>query len=286
MKVASFLQGYRYHRINRGPLQGAILDWSGTVVDNWVIGPAYAFVEAFNLFNVKITMAEARGTYMGLRKDLHIRALTQVPEIAERWKHAHGRRPNDEDVKAIFDKFVPAQLKCLPNFTGLIPGAAEAVKTLKVNYGLKIGVTTGFQKVFSDVCLKDAVKQGLLVDSCVAGDEVRFPRPYPMMLFKNMELLDLQDVRSIVKVDDTIHGVEEGLNAGCWAVGLSHSSNYMNINSYEERKQMSDTEFNKRGQLSREKLLQSGAHYVINDITYLPQVVQDINTRLARGETP
>jgi phosphonoacetaldehyde hydrolase len=279
------LQGYRYRRAYRGPLKGAILDWSGTCADNWVIAPAAAFVEAFREFKVIISMEEARGP-MGLRKDLHIKALTQVPEIATRWKAVHGREPNDSDVKAMFEKFVPAQLRCLPKYTGLIPGTAEAVNILKAEYGLKIGNTTGFQRVMVDVLLADAKKQGYVPDCSVAGDEVRYPRPYPMMVFRNMDLLDLQDVKSVVKVDDTVSGVEEGLNAGCWAVGLSHTSNYMNINTYEERAKMSNEEFESRGKKSREKLLKSGAHYVIDDITFLPQVVDDINQRLARGENP
>ena len=32
---------------------------------------------------------------------------------------------------------------------------------------------------------------------------------------------------SILKVDDTISGIEEGLEAGCWTVGVSKYSNYM-----------------------------------------------------------
>jgi len=49
---------------------------------------------------------------------------------------------------------------------------------------------------------------------------------------------------------------------------------------------MSPEEFEARGKKSRDKLLKSGAHYVIDDITFLPKVVEDINQRLARGESP
>ena len=61
-------------------------------------------------------MTEARGP-MGLRKDLHIKALTEVPEIRERWKAVHGKEPDQGDVDRMFEDFVPIQLACLRQYT-------------------------------------------------------------------------------------------------------------------------------------------------------------------------
>ena len=71
-----------------GKVQLAVLDWSGTTADAFVIAPAYAFVEVFEKYKasctefqvaqfnavaqVPISMEEAR-LPMGLRKDLHIK---------------------------------------------------------------------------------------------------------------------------------------------------------------------------------------------------------------------
>jgi phosphonoacetaldehyde hydrolase len=162
-----------------GPLQGAILDWSGTCADIFVIAPAYAFVEVFRKFGVEISMQEAR-VPMGLRKDLHIQALTKMDSVREKRRKAHGKYPDQADVDAMFKDFIPMQVKCLPNYTKLIPGAAETVKTLREKYGLKIGNTTGFQRIMVDILLKDAAKQGYVPDVAVAGDEVAFPRPFPV----------------------------------------------------------------------------------------------------------
>jgi phosphonoacetaldehyde hydrolase len=276
---------FTYSRTYRGPLQCAILDWSGTVADNWVIAPAYAFVKVFEKHGVKITMNQARGP-MGLRKDLHIAALCQQADVRAEWTRVKGKTPTQQDVDAMFKDFVPLQLDCLRQFTGLIPGAKDVVNQLRNKHQLKIGSTTGFQRVMVDVLLKDAEKQGLKLDTTVAGDEVSMPRPYPYMVFKNMEKLGILNSHAVVKVDDTTSGVGEGLNAGCWAVGLSHTSNYMNINSYEERKQMSKEEYAERGAKCRELLLKTGCHFVIDDITGLPAVVEEINSRLARGHRP
>jgi len=223
---------------------------------------------------------------MGLRKDLHIKALTEIPAIRQRWKQVHGKEPTQKDVDAMFKEFIPLQLQCLRKYTGLIPGAVDTVRTLKSKFGLKLGSSTGFQRVMVDILNEDAKKQGLELDTTVAGDEASQPRPYPYMVFKNMEKLGVLNVESVVKVDDTTSGVEEGLNAGTWSVGLSHTSNYMNINTYEEAEKMSKEEFEERGAKSRAKLLATGCHYVVRDITGLPEVVEDINKRLACGERP
>jgi len=58
-------------------------------------------------------MEEAR-VPMGLRKDLHIKAITEMPTVRERWAKKHGKYPDQGDVDAMFRDFVPMQLKCLP----------------------------------------------------------------------------------------------------------------------------------------------------------------------------
>ena len=104
----------------RGKVQAIILDWSGTTADAYVVAPAVVFVEVFKRQNVEISMAEARGP-MGLRKDLHIKALTEVDEIKERWKNVHGKYPDQGDVDRMFADFVPLQLDCLRKYTTLLP---------------------------------------------------------------------------------------------------------------------------------------------------------------------
>ena len=72
-----------FTRSYRGRVQAVILDWSGTTADAYVIAPAVVFVEVFKNQGVEISMLEARGP-MGLRKDLHIKMLTEDPVIRAR----------------------------------------------------------------------------------------------------------------------------------------------------------------------------------------------------------
>lgn len=277
---------FRYIKRYTGKLQAAILDWSGTTADKYVIAPAQAFAEVFKKQGVPITVGEARGP-MGLRKDLHIKALTEEPEIRARWHKIKGQYPTQADVDAMYKDFVPMQLECLPRYGELIPGCAEALKTLKEEFGMKIGSTTGFIKSMSDILVAEAKKQGYEPDACVAGDEViHGARPRPFMLYRNLDLLDVHPVQAVVKVDDTVSGIGEAQSAGCWGVGVARYSNYMDIDSLEHEATLSPDDIQQRLEKTKDILWKSGAHYVVDSIADLPQVCQDINQRLARGETP
>jgi len=276
---------YTFSRTYRGKIKAAILDWSGTLADAYVIAPAVVFVEVFKNQGVEISMEEARGP-MGLRKDIHIQKLTQDPVIAARWEKIKGTPPTQADVDAMFKDFVPAQLECLPKYTALLPGVKKVCNDMQAD-GIKIGVSTGFTRVMVDVLLKDVIAQGITPDATVAGDEVlNGARPDPHMVFKNLDLLNIADVKSVVKCDDTVSGIGEAMNAGCWGVGLVRYSNYMNINTLDEEATLSEADIQRRMAHTRKILEQAGAHYVIDSLVELPAVIEDINARLARGEKP
>ncbi len=269
----------------RGKVQAVILDWSGTTADAYVVAPAVVFVKVFKRQNVEISMAEARGP-MGLRKDLHIKALTEVDEIKERWKNVHGKYPDQSDVDRMFADFVPLQLDCLRKYTTLLPGVAEVTQRLQ-KQGIKIGSTTGFIRPMVDILEEDAAKQGYKPDASVAGDEViNGARPSPHMVYKNLDMLNITPIHSVIKVDDTVSGVGEAVNAGCWGVGVTRYSNYMDVDSPEDGEKLSDDEIAKRHAKTKDMLEKAGAHYVIDSIADIEPVIEDVNQRLARGERP
>ena len=274
-----------YQRTYRGKVKALVLDWSGTVADAYVLAPAVVFFEVFKKHGVEISMFEARGP-MGLRKDLHIKALTEVPEISHRWKEIKGKDPDQGDVDAMFEDFVPMQLDCLRQYTDLLPGVAEVVQRLQ-KQGIKIGSTTGFVRSMVDILEEDAKKQGYVPDASVAGDEVEHgARPKPFMVYKNLDMMDVHPIQSVIKVDDTVSGIGEALEAGCWGVGVSLYSNYMDVDSLADAESLSDEEMARRLDHTNEILQKAGAHYVIDSLADIEPVIEDVNRRLARGERP
>ncbi|MFI8384065.1 phosphonoacetaldehyde hydrolase [Pseudomonas sp. NPDC079086] len=264
-------------------LQAAILDWAGTVVDFGSFAPTQIFVEAFAEFAVPVTLAEARGP-MGMGKWDHIRTLCNVPEIAERYRAAFGRLPSDDDVTAIYERFMPLQIAKIAEHSALIPGALETITGLR-NQGLKIGSCSGYPAVVMEKVVQLAERNGYVADHVVATDEVPNGRPHPAQALANVIALGISDVAACVKVDDTTPGILEGRSAGMWTVALTCSGNALGL-TYAQFKDLPAE------QLARERVriaqLFEGSrpHYLIDTINELPAVIDDINARLKRGETP
>ena len=66
---------------------------------------------------------------------------------------------------------------------------------------MKIGCTTGFTRDMVNILLREAEKQGYVPDAAIAGDDVENGvRPKPFMLYKNLEIMDVSPIASVVKV--------------------------------------------------------------------------------------
>jgi phosphonoacetaldehyde hydrolase len=105
------------------------------------------------------------------------------------------------------------------------------------------------------------------------------------MCLQNVINLQVSPVAACVKVDDTIPGIEEGLNAGMWTVGFAMSGNEIGL-PLAELRALPAAERESRRQRAYTRLLQSGAHYVVDSIADLVPCLDAIEERLARGERP
>jgi phosphonoacetaldehyde hydrolase len=264
-------------------LQAVVLDWAGTVVDFGSFAPTQIFVEAFGEFGVAVSLEEARGP-MGMGKWDHIRTLCNLPQIAERYRAVFDRLPTDEDVTALYERFMPLQIEKIALHSAVIPGALEAINTLR-GQGLKIGSCSGYPAVVMAKVVELARQNGYIADHVVATDEVPNGRPHPAQALANVIALGVSDVAACVKVDDTWPGILEGRSAGMWTVALTCSGNALGL-TYEQYKALPAAEL----ALERARITQmfegSRPHYLIDTIVELPAVIDDINARLARGETP
>ena len=289
--MGSKLRNPYFNNIYNGKVQTIILDNSGTCVDPFVIAPAIVFKEVFHKFHIDITMNEAR-VPMGIRKDLHIAQILEMPRVQEEFKKVYNRQSTQEDILNIYNAFIPMQLEVLPEYCNLLPKVTSTMDLLRKN-DIQFGTTTGFNREMVDCIIKNTKDKGLDFNTTTACDDFSDDekklgsRPKPFLLWKNLFKLDTYPIQSVVKVDDTITGIHEGLNAGCWTVGISAYSNYMNVDSLEQWKNMSVKEKNEKKNNSRSKLQnESNAHYVIDEFEELIPVIEDINIRIKQGEKP
>ena len=268
---------------NPSKLQAAILDWAGTVVDFGSFAPTQIFVEAFAEFDVNVSIEEARGP-MGMGKWDHIRTLCDQPEISERYKKVFGRTPSDDDVTAIYQRFMPLQIEKIAEHSALIPGALETIAQLR-GQELKIGSCSGYPAQVMAKVVELAATRGYTADHVVATDQVPNGRPWPAQALANVIALGIDDVGACVKVDDTVPGILEGRRAGMWTVALVCSGNALGL-TYEQYRALDTTTLaSERARIHR--LFEgSRPHYLIDTLSDLPEVITDINKRLANGEMP
>lgn len=275
---------YRHTRRYQGPLQAVIFDWAGTLVDHGSFAPTQVLIDAFAGFGIEITLAEAR-VPMGLAKWDHIQALGRQPGVAARWQARFGRAMGRDDVDALYAAFMPLQVERVAQYSTLIPGALEVVSALRAR-GLKLGSCSGYPRVVMDRLLPHAAAQGLTLDHAVATDDLKAGgRPGPWMALANVIELGVGELAACVKVDDTVPGIEEGLAAGMWTVGLSLSGNEAGL-TLAEREAATPESLQAHRVRAAAKLAQAGAHHVIDSIAELPGVLAQIEAQLARGERP
>ncbi|QHT58550.1 phosphonoacetaldehyde hydrolase [Paenibacillus lycopersici] len=264
-----------------GKIQAVILDWAGTVIDYGCFAPLNVFIAVFRQRGIEIATDEARKP-MGLLKRDHIAALCAMPRIAAAWQARFGDEPAEADIDELYRDFESLQLQVLPHYTDLIPGALETVGRLRA-LGLKIGSTTGYTRGMMDIVAPEAGKKGYTPDSLVTPNEAPAGRPHPWMCYRNAMNLGVYPLEAYVKAGDTISDIQEGLNAGMWSVGVVKGGSELGL-SEAEVNALSPEELEERMNIVKSRFLSAGAHYVIDSIAGLPDVIERINARMANQE--
>jgi len=260
-----------------------ILDWAGTTIDYGCFAPVEAFQRAFERLHVPITIAQARAP-MGLAKKDHIRTITRMPEVTRAWQAFYRRTPTEADVDDLYVQAELALRETIMANAQLIPGAAETVAALRAQ-GIKIGSTTGYTTELMAQLLPVARTQGYEPDSLVCPDRMPAGRPYPWMAFQNLMNMGVYPPETVVKIGDTVPDILEGLNAGMWTIGIVKTGHEVGMHA-DEIAPADPVEYETLTRRAAQKLEAAGAHFIVDEIADVGNVIQEINTQLARGETP
>ena len=264
-------------------LQAAVFDWAGTVIDHGSLAPMGVFVKTFAQFGVAITIPEARGP-MGMAKRDHIKTLMSQPRIAAAWAAAQGAAPNEAAIDRVYDIFVPMNEEAVADFATMIEGAVPAINRLRAR-GMKIGSTTGYTRSIMARVLPLAAAQGYVPDNLVCAGDLPMGRPSALMMYRTFCDLAVWPAHAVVKVDDTPVGIAEGLNAGCWTVGIALTGNAFGLTPADTAA-LSPPAFAQMRAAAYAEMTRSGAHYVIDAVADIDPVIADIEGRLARGDRP
>jgi phosphonoacetaldehyde hydrolase len=158
------------------------------------------------------------------------------------------------------------------------------VETLRAR-GVRLGSSTGYTRTLMDVVEPLAAAQGYAAEVVITADDVPLGRPAPWANLRACEHLGVTDFSRVVVVDDTTVGVEAGRAAGMWTVGVTRTGNEVGL-SAADWEALPNPQQTCLLNAARNRLLRAGAHFVLESAAELSELIEVIESRLARGDRP
>ena len=266
-----------------------IFDLGGTIVDKYSMTPILSMKQLFK--NNKLVVLEKYITkYMGIEKKQHLEIIMDNEQIRDQWYRNNGFEFNKKDLDDMFKEYKRIQKEIMITHMKIIPQTWKCVEELK-NMNILTGVTTGFDKDMTELIRLKLDNRGIFLDNYEYSDYEKYiMRPNVGMIASTMDKLDIEDPKSVLKVDDTEIGIKEGNEAGCWTVGVYRWSSYMNVLSYEASVRIdnivmdSKNDYNKnyselmiKKEISKNRMEQVGANFVLPTVGYIPGLIKDLN---------
>ena len=149
--------------------------------------------------------------------------------------------------------------------------------------GIAIGSTTGYNDKMMEIVVPIAKEKGYAPDAWFSPDSTNQKgRPYPYMIYRNMEVLGIQDVRKVMKVGDTVSDIKEGRNAGAFTVGVLVGSSEMGL-TQEEFEALDFQTQQKKCRETAQKFLNVGADKVVYTLEELAEYLGAKEKKKQRG---
>jgi len=284
------IMSLRFKRFHGEPA-AIFVEMEGCLLDHGCMVTVNAIVALFAEKGVTITDVEAASKQEGLVGTDITSKKSQLRHVLMnvckgKWEAATGSAPTEWDLEALFKEFPRLVLDNLKT-TKPVAGAVDAVRALQAK-GLKVAIASNFSGEAKDAWARTAHFHGIEPDASMACAEVPNPGrteafscvlPEPWRCMALAGTLGIFPMCGGIRVSSTQFGCEEGLNAGMWTVALKATGLVSAFNHPGE------TEAQRQKRVA-EGFYAVGCHYVVDGIWELPKVVEDIEARMCRGESP
>jgi phosphonatase-like hydrolase len=184
-------------------LRLVIFDMAGTTVDDEIDGTPLvlkSYDDAFREHGIAVPM-DVLNEHRGIDKRTVIEKF------------------GGEKASEIYSFFTGVLLENISNVRE-ISGAHETFSFLK-KYEISVALNTGFPKEVAKRIIDHlSWQESGLIDSWICSEMVGKSRPNPAMIQSLMLRSRIDCPLSVIKVDDTASGIEEGLNAGVITLGV------------------------------------------------------------------
>lgn len=240
-----------------------IFDVYGTIINQkpgLKPAPNQAFINTFKHFDIPITenIEHLIDKYMGHSKIEHLSLILNdisMTEIRNFLCYKYGYKYGYNYIKELYRELEKQQyeLLCIPEYVQLVPNFNETMNILQSKGVQYICLTTGFTKMMMLPILNHLYKQKFKPSYYIASDMVRKARPHPDGINAICKFTGY-NANDCVKIGDTEIDIYEGISANCLTIGIDNNSQNKN------------------------KLINAGANYVINDISELINLVMPYET--------
>ncbi len=256
-------------------IEMVVFDWAGTMVDYGSCAPVDVFDRTFKKKGIELTKEEINKP-MGMEKKCHIRTILNFERVKMLFNELYNRDFTEKDVEELYDIFEKDLYEVVLEYTVAIYSVVETLNTLK-EMGIKVGSTTGYTSAMMEKVTQKAKTIGIAPDVVITPDVANnASRPSPFMIFECMKKLSVESVANIIKVGDTKMDILEGKNAGVITVGLLEGSNMLGL-SKDEYSKLTKSEQDELKLIAKQKYLDAGANFVINNMSELLDVIKAIN---------
>ena len=187
-----------------------ILDMAGTTIEDRGQVPS-AFASTLSANGVMLS-ADEIARVRGASKRQAIRNLLRLREDAQAFE-AEADRIYAEFRRNLASTYTTEGVRS-------VPGADRVIQDLRAR-GIKVALTTGFDRDIATLLLSSLGWTRHTVDVVVCGDDVDNGRPAPDMILLAMKLTGVIDAGQVANAGDTILDLESAARAGVrWNVGV------------------------------------------------------------------
>ena len=253
-----------------------IFNLGGTIVDRYALTPLLSLKKVFDNKQIYLSNQTILKD-MGIYKKDHIRSILNEPIILNQWIHQFKSNPTDTDVTNLNAEYNIIQSEYSKSITDILPETKPCIQFLNEN-NIKTGCTTEHNKEVMNIIINRLNTHNIYLDSYISSTCLNKPtRPYPYMIEQTMENLSIDKPSSIIKVDDTITGIEEGKHAGCWTVGVARWSPNMNITNIHDAYYLSYKDIKRNIIDSQRKFNDAKPDFIIQTLDELPGIINRLN---------
>ena len=211
---------------------------------------------------------------MGKNKKEHINLILEDKYVKRSWFHKYGSFPTSTDTNKVYNEFSRYQIRDGIQNMEVIPETKKCINYMAENC-ISTGVTTGFNKPIMMGIRDKLLDNGIFIDSYISSTCLKRPgRPNPYMIKHIMDKLSITNPKSVVKIDGTVIGLQEGKAAGCITIGVAKWSTNMLIT--EKNQRLKREEYVERLKNSRLRLKEAEPDFIITSLDEVPTLIETI----------